>query len=71
MRNDKNPFANIDRPLAGLYGLMVLLGWINIYAAVYNEGFPNIFDISQQYGKQFLWILTSTGADPDDHHGGW
>ncbi len=59
MRNDKNPFANIDRPLAGLYGLMVLLGWINIYAAVYNEGFPNIFDISQQYGKQFLWILTS------------
>lgn len=59
MRNDKNPFANIDWFLVGLYGVMVLLGWGNIYAAVYNEEFASIFDMSQKYGKQFLWILTS------------
>lgn len=59
MRNDKNPFANIDWLLVALYGVMVLLGWINIYAAVYNEEFASIFDMSQKYGKQFLWILTS------------
>lgn len=38
---------------------MVFLGWINIYAAVYNEEYTSIFDTTQKYGKQFLWILTS------------
>ncbi|MCE2495966.1 MAG: rod shape-determining protein RodA [Flavobacteriales bacterium] len=59
MRNDKNPFANIDWVIVALYGVMVLLGWVNIYAAVYNDEFASIFDMSQKYGKQFLWILTS------------
>lgn len=35
---------------------MVILGWLNIYAAVYDEDHKNIFDISQKYGKQLLWI---------------
>ena len=38
---------------------MVFAGWLNIYAAVYNEEFQSIFDASQQYGKQLLWIGTS------------
>jgi len=59
VRNDKNPFANIDWVIVALYGVMVLLGWVNIYAAVYNDEFASIFDMSQKYGKQFLWILTS------------
>jgi rod shape determining protein RodA len=32
------------------------LGWLNIYAAVYNEEHQNIFDVSQKYGKQLIWI---------------
>jgi rod shape determining protein RodA len=32
------------------------MGWLNIYAAVYNEEHKNILDISQKYGKQLLWI---------------
>jgi rod shape determining protein RodA len=32
------------------------MGWLNIYSAVYNDEFKNIFDISQRYGKQLLWI---------------
>lgn len=59
MRNAKNPFANIDWILVGLFGVLVFLGWINIYAAVYNEEYTSIFDTTQKYGKQFLWILTS------------
>lgn len=39
-----------------LYSALVLLGWINIYAAVYNEEVPSILDTSQKYGKQLLWI---------------
>ena len=34
-------------------------GWFNIYAAVYNEEFGSIFDISQKYGRQLLWILAA------------
>ncbi len=39
---------------------MMLFGWLNIYAAVYNEEFQSIFDTSQRYGKQLLWIGTAT-----------
>jgi rod shape determining protein RodA len=35
---------------------MMLIGWINIYAAVYNEEHKSIFDMTQQYGKQLMWI---------------
>jgi len=34
----------------------MFLGWINIYAAVYNEEHHSIFDITQRYGKQLIWI---------------
>jgi rod shape determining protein RodA len=32
------------------------LGWINIYAAVYNDEHQSILDVSQRYGKQLIWI---------------
>lgn len=35
---------------------MVAIGWFNIYAAVFNEEHKNIFDITQNYGKQTFWI---------------
>jgi rod shape determining protein RodA len=35
---------------------MMFIGWINIYAAVYNEEHKSIFDMTQQYGKQLMWI---------------
>jgi rod shape determining protein RodA len=34
----------------------MLLGWVNIYAAVYNEEHQSILDITQRYGKQLIWI---------------
>lgn len=47
---------NIDWFTILLYGVLVFLGWINIYATVYDDGHNNIFDFSQRYGKQIVWI---------------
>ena len=40
----------------GLYLGLVLFGWVNIYAACYNDMHPGIFDFTVQHGKQLLWI---------------
>jgi rod shape determining protein RodA len=39
--------------------LLVIVGWFNIYAAVYNDEAKDIFDLSQRYGKQFVWIIAA------------
>ncbi len=49
-------WGNIDWVTVSLFLVLVFLGWINIYAAVYNDQHQNILDISQQYGKQLIWI---------------
>jgi len=37
------------------------MGWLNIYAATYSEDHQSLFDFSQSYGKQLLWIGTALG----------
>jgi len=59
LKEQKGLFRYIDRTLVLLYLTLVLMGWISIYAAVYNEEHGSIFDLSQSYGKQMLWIATS------------
>lgn len=59
MRKQKSIFENIDWVLLVMYLVLVLMGWLNIYAAVYNEEHRNIYDLSQNYGRQLLWIGTS------------
>lgn len=59
MAEQRNIFRNIDRPLVALYLILVLMGWISIYAAVYDKDHSSIFDFSQSYGKQLMWIGTS------------
>ena len=59
MKEQKGLFRHIDRTLVLLYLALVLMGWVSIYAAVYNEEHGSIFDLSQSYGKQMLWIVTS------------
>jgi rod shape determining protein RodA len=58
-RERNNVFNNLDWTLVIIYLVLVLMGWLNIYAAVYNEDHKSIFDLSQSYGKQMLWIITS------------
>ena len=38
---------------------MIIMGWFNIYAAVYNEEQSGILDLTQRYGKQFIWIVAA------------
>lgn len=56
MREQKNIFSNIDWITVGIYLALVTIGWINIYASAYNEDHKNIFDFSQVYGRQMVWI---------------
>jgi rod shape determining protein RodA len=45
--------------LLTLYMILVIMGWINIYAAVYDENHASIFDFHQKYGKQLIWIIAA------------
>jgi rod shape determining protein RodA len=55
-RNENSVFYGVDRVTLIVYVLLVIMGWLNIYAAVYDEEHQNIFDTTQKYGKQLIWI---------------
>jgi len=57
MKRSINIWANLDKLPIALYLILAVMGWFNIYAAVYNEDHVGMFDLSQRYGKQFLWII--------------
>lgn len=54
-----NVIANMDWPTVLLYLIMIILGWLNIYSAVYSDSNPDLLDFSQRHGKQFLWMIAS------------
>jgi len=54
-----NLIANLDWFTILLFFVMVVLGWLNIFSALYSESHPSILDFDQRYGKQFLWILAA------------
>ena len=49
----------IDWLAVGLWAFLVLFGWINIYAATYNESHAVLFDFSTFHGKQLIWVGAS------------
>ncbi|MCF8362421.1 MAG: rod shape-determining protein RodA [Prolixibacteraceae bacterium] len=51
-----NTWGNLDWVTILIYIILVISGWFNIYSAVYNDEFSSIFDLSQRYGKQMIWI---------------
>lgn len=59
MRNNKGVFANIDWTLVLIYFCMLIFGWVNIYAANYDEGAYNLISMQAEPGKQLFWIATS------------
>lgn len=59
MKRRENIWSRIDKITVALFLLLIFMGWLNIYAAVYNDEHPGIMDFSQQYGKQFIWIIAS------------
>jgi len=59
MRKNSNILNKISWATVGLYLVLVFIGWISVYAAVYNDEHRSIFDFSQRYGKQLIWIVTA------------
>lgn len=59
-RQDDITASKLDWLTIMLYALLTILGWLNIYAAVYDEQLhTTIFDISINSGRQLIWIGTS------------
>ena len=55
--NERNSIiGKIDWVTLLIYLALVLIGWFSIFSARYNEAHPSIFDMSQVYGKQLIWI---------------
>jgi rod shape determining protein RodA len=59
MRRSYSILQNTDWISVLLFLVLALLGWINIYAAVYTEEHQSILDLSQRYGKQMIWIVAA------------
>jgi rod shape determining protein RodA len=59
MKRRINLWSSLDWFTILIFLVMIFFGWVNIYAAVYNEEAPGIFDTTQRYGKQFIWIIAA------------
>ena len=46
----------IDWMAIGLWLFIMLFGWMNIYAATYDESHAALFDFTTYHGKQLVWI---------------
>ena len=58
MREKSNSlFYNIDWITVAIYFILILIGWMNIYSAVYDEASSTIFNLSRLESKQFIFIL--------------
>ena len=51
--------SSIDWITLLLYFLFITIGFLSVYASVYKETNPHIWDTSQNYGKQLIWICIS------------
>jgi rod shape determining protein RodA len=56
---DKNIMNVLDWPTLIIYLVLVLMGWLNIYAAVYSEEHSSILDFTQKYGSQLILIIAA------------
>lgn len=57
----RNPIfhGKADWTTIGIYLALVAMGWLNLYAAVYDDTYTQSFDLSLNYGKQLVWIGVS------------
>ena len=58
--NERNSIiGKIDWVTVLIYLALVIIGWFSIFSAKFDETHPSIFDLSQVYGKQLIWIGAS------------
>ena len=54
-----NIWLSLDWWTVAIYLILVIVGWLNIYAASYNFDQVSIFNLSGRAGMQMIWIITS------------
>lgn len=59
MRKEESLVAHLDWALFIVYMILLIMGVLTVYSTAYNEDHPNIFDFSQKYGKQMMWLGVS------------
>lgn len=59
MGTRQNISSSTDWVLIGLYTVLVILGWLNIYSAVYSEQHSYLLDMTRNHGRQLVWIASS------------
>lgn len=59
MRKGEKITTNIDWPLFSVYMILMLMGLATVYSTAYNPDSPNLFDFSEKYGKQVVWLFVS------------
>ena len=61
MRGDSTIWKNLDWISIALFGGLMIFGWLNIYAAIYDD--PDIVEgmniLYGKSGRQFLWIFVA------------
>ena len=54
-----NIWQHVDWITIGLFFVLTIFGWLNIYGASYTFDQTSIFDFSNRAGKQFTWMMGS------------
>lgn len=57
--NEKSFIEDIDLTAVILYLILIVFGWLNLFAVSYNEDFTTLFDTDRNYGQQLIWIIVS------------
>ena len=56
-RIEENIKGSVDWFTIGLYFVLIIFGWLSVYAASYDlENATSIFDLSSRAGKQLVWM---------------
>src|SRR5690606_38787377 len=56
---NQSVISNVDWLSIFIYSSLVIIGWLNIYSASLPLEPTSIFDMSQIYGKQIIFIVLS------------
>lgn len=59
MRRNESLTEHMDWWLFGVVVLMLAMGVANVYSAAFDPDHPSLFDFSQKYGKQIIWLAFS------------
>ncbi len=56
IRKNQGLFSSIDIPLLMSVLILMIIGILTVYSVAYNPDAPSVFDTSQKYGKQVMWL---------------